>query len=112
MPGYQGACYLRLRQPHKAQALLHPYLESSHAASQHRRSITLIDLAKTYALQGEMEEMYHYADQALCLLEQTRSPQVVQRMVGLRQELHQWQETACIKQLDEHLAAITQASTP
>lgn len=105
-----GACYLRLRQPQKAQPILQTYLASASYTSLHKQSITLVDLAKTYALQGNLEEMYKYADQAMYMLEQTRSTRVLQRMFNLRQELNKWQDTIYVKQLDQHLTAITPSS--
>jgi tetratricopeptide (TPR) repeat protein len=107
LPGYKGACYLNLGQSQKAQSILHASMASAKHPSLHRQSITLIDLARAYAQQEELEEMYLYADQAIALLRQTKSPRVFQRVCSLRQELHSWQDTVSIKQLDQQLATIS-----
>lgn len=110
--GYKGACYLRLRLPQKAQPILRDSFASMNTTSLHRQSITLIDLAQTYALQGEVEAMTTYAAQALQALEQTRSPSVLQRFLALRQEVAPWQETTSLKQLDQHLVCIFPSLLP
>jgi hypothetical protein len=52
---------------------------------------------RTYALQGDLEAMYKYADQAMQALDQTRSMRVLQRMFNLQQELNKWQATMYVK---------------
>lgn len=104
--GYMGACYLRLRQPQKAQSLLHTYLASMHYASSHKQSVTLVDLAKTYALQGELEAMARYAGSAFCILEQTQSARVFERLMDLRRTVERWKDTTYVKQFDQQLATL------
>jgi tetratricopeptide (TPR) repeat protein len=107
--GYMGACYLRLHQPQKAQPLLHTYLASMRYASIHKQSITLVDLAKTYALQGDLEAMAHYVGSAYHLLEQTQSTRVFERLVDLRRLVGQWKDTIYVKQFDQQLATLAYA---
>ncbi|GHO79947.1 hypothetical protein KSD_77180 [Ktedonobacter sp. SOSP1-85] len=106
LQGYMGACYLRLGLFQKAEPILQANLAATTASSLHRRSITFIDLAQAYVLQGEIETMHLYTTQAIQALEQTQSPRVVQRLYSLRQQLHPWQNTSYVKQLDQYLTAV------
>ena len=108
---FQGTCFIRLRQPEAAQAVLHTHLDSLGATHLHHQSITLVDLGMTHALQADMKEACHYASQALILVEQTGSGRVFQRAVHLRRELDPWKNTPYVRQLDEHIASVIQAET-
>lgn len=108
---FQGTCFIRLRQPEAAQAVLHTHLDSLSATHLHHQSITLVDLGMANALQGDMKEACHYASRALSLVAQTGSGRVLQRAVHLRRELDPWKNTPSVRQLDEHLASVLQAET-
>jgi len=105
--GYAAACYLRLSQPQKAQPLLQTYLATSSYASFHKQATTFVDLAHSYAQQGNIERMHYYAQKALYLFEQTRSSRVLQRLRRLRQAADQWKEEPSLKEFDRQLLALS-----
>lgn len=104
---YRAACYVRLRQPEKAQPLLATYVASLKGNSLHKQAVTLVDLAKTYALQGELEAMSRYASQAVQCIAQSQSARAFQRLLQLRQDVDAWKDTQYIKQFDQQLMALS-----
>ncbi len=100
LSGYKGVCYVRLRQPAKAQKVLLEALETLPS----RQATTLTDLAHSYALQGEIEEACRHAGQALTLSEQKRSVSVLQRIHNVRTDLEPWATSSYVKNLDEQIA--------
>ncbi|GCE27559.1 hypothetical protein KDA_30430 [Dictyobacter alpinus] len=104
--GYKGACYVRLRQPKKAQIFLNKRLSSMDEKRLHKKSITLVDLATTFAQLDEVETACTYAGQALTIIEQTGSARVFQRVLAHRHQLEQRKKTTHVKNLDAHIESI------
>ncbi|GLV59811.1 hypothetical protein KDH_66350 [Dictyobacter sp. S3.2.2.5] len=98
--GYKGACYVRLQQPRKAQRFLQERLASMDETRIHKKSITLVDLATTFVQMDEVEAACKHAEQALTILEQTRSARVFQRVLAYRHQLERRKDTTQVKNLD------------
>ena len=99
--GYKGVCFVRLRHPEKAQPVLLEALDSLPS----RRATTLVDLAHSYAQQGEIDEACRRASQALMLIEQRKTIKVLQRIYNFRSELKPWASTSYVANLDRQIAA-------
>jgi transcriptional regulator with XRE-family HTH domain len=104
--GYKGACYTRLNQPEAAQAVLREDMISMDPARSIHNAIVLVDLARTYIQQGEIEETCKYASEALGIMIQLRSARVLQRILALRGELEPWKRTEYVRNLDQRIAAL------
>ena len=104
--GYKGVCNVRLRQPEAARKVLLESIALTGETRLRHKSIMLVDLAMTYVQQEEIAEAYRYAEQALAIMAQTRSPRTFERVLDLRRELEQWKAEQCIKNLDEQIAAL------
>ncbi len=104
--GYKGACYTRLKKPSQAQAALKEDLTSMDPARAIHNGIVLVDLARAYVQQGEIEEAHRYANDALSVMVQLRSGRVFQRILNLRQELEPWKDTAYVQNLDEQISPL------
>jgi hypothetical protein len=76
------------------------------ASSQRQRSVFLIDLAATFAQQKDPKKACNIAEEALAIIEQTKSKLVLQRMLALRQELEQWNDTQDVKNLHRRIETI------
>ena len=63
--GWKGACYTLLKQPQAAQEALKEDLAIVDPARSIHNAIVLVDLARTYMQQGEIEEACRYALEAL-----------------------------------------------
>ena len=70
-------------------------------------AIVLTDLAKTYIQQEEIEEACSYATEALQIMVQLQSTRVFQRLLDLRHELEDWQNTDHVKNLDQQMAMLS-----
>jgi transcriptional regulator with XRE-family HTH domain/tetratricopeptide (TPR) repeat protein len=113
LAGYQGICFRRLYHPDdartqsflsKAQQALTDALSLLEPTRIQRRPTLLIDLASTYAQQGDVDGASEHAMQSLSILAQTKSQTTVKRLLTLRQELEPWQDTQSIKNLDHQIA--------
>lgn len=113
--GYQGACYKRLYNPElpqtssflsKAQLSLTEALEQLTPARIQRRPTLLIDLASTFTQQMDIEAACEHAQQALTILDQTKSQMAVQRLLKLRSDLDPWKETAHVRNLDMQITPL------
>jgi tetratricopeptide (TPR) repeat protein len=112
LAGYQGICFRRLYHPddartqsflNKAQQALTEALSLLDPARIQRRPTLLIDLASTYAQQGDVDGASEHAMQSLSILAQTKSQTTVKRLLAFRQELEPWQDTQSVKNLDEQI---------
>ena len=108
--GYKGACYIRLKKTSDAQTALKEDLAFIDPARAIHNAIVLVDLARTYTQQGEIEEAYRYANDALSMMVQLRSGRVFQRILNLRQELEPWKNTTYVQGLDEQIATLPYTS--
>jgi hypothetical protein len=115
LAGYKGACYQLLYDPEEtstrmfltqAQTSLQEALASLNPMLLQWQSSTHTDLAGTYARQGNLEQAYIHASQAITVVVQTKKPVHVQRLLTLRQTLEPWKETQYVKDLDEQMAPL------
>lgn len=114
LAGYKGACYLHLYRADKqdaslmteAQETLKDALRHLPATRQQRRPILLLDLARTYAKQGTVEEAYNCAHQAMLVISQTKSRTALQRLLLLQNDLSIWEDTQYVKNLNEEIFAL------
>jgi tetratricopeptide (TPR) repeat protein len=104
--GYKGICYIRLKQLHVAEKVLCEALTIIEPDRIRHKSIILVDLARTYMQQGEIEEACQYASQALVIILQVKSARVFQRVLNFRHMLQPWQRTMVVKHLDEEIASV------
>lgn len=109
--GYKGVCYMRLKKTEEAQNILKQDLSVMQPERIIHKSVTYIDLAMTYIQQGEVEETCKCLEQALTLIEQTKSAKTLQRVLSSRQELDLWKDTVSVKRLDAHLATVIATGT-
>jgi tetratricopeptide (TPR) repeat protein len=93
-----------LGKPESARSALNEALESLNPSAIRRQSTLFTDLAKTYIQQNEIEEACKLAAQALTLTTQTHSLSVLQRIRGICDELNQWKETRCVKELNSQFS--------
>jgi hypothetical protein len=116
LAGYQGICFRRLYHPedarthaflHEAQRVLTDALTLLDPARIQRRPALLIDIASTYAQQGNVEGACEHATQAFSILAQTKSQAVAKRLLTLRHELEPWNDTHYVHNLDQQMIALT-----
>lgn len=100
IPGYKGACYLQLQQPHKALGALQKTLAVIPTYSSRHQSIILTDMAAAMLQMTEVEETCQLLQQVLELTTQTKSLMVLMRMQQVRNKLERWKDTPYIHQLD------------
>lgn len=105
--GYQGVCYLRLQHLEKAQVLFELDLQKMDEERSIHNAIVRTDLASVYLQQREIEKACHYADEAIEIMVQLRSPQVFQRVLSLRQALEPWQSVHSIRMLNEKITELS-----
>lgn len=111
MLSYKGTCYISLKRPLAAQTILRASLASLDSTHLHHKSIGLVDLGMTYVQQVEIKDACDHANQALNLIEQTRSGRVFQRVLKLRRELEPWKNMLYVNQLDEHIVSMLKSGT-
>ena len=90
----------------KAQQALTDALRLLEPARIQRRPTLLIDLASTYAQQGDVDGAYEHAMQSLSIVAQTKSQAVAKRLLSLRQELEPWKDTHSVKNLDQQMTQL------
>ena len=110
--GYQGSCFKRLYNPEDpqtytflrtAQNALIDALTLLDSRRLQRRPVLLIDLAGTYAQQGDVEAACEYASEALSIIAQIKSQTVSKRLLVLRHRLEPWKDTGFIRTLDQQI---------
>lgn len=105
--GFQGVCYLRLHHLEKARTLFEQDLRQLDAERSIHNAIVHTDLSAVYIQQQEIEEACHYADEAIEIMVQLRSPQVFQRILSLTEALEPWRKAQPVKLLSEKIAELT-----
>ena len=103
LAGYEGACYVRLRQPERALPALKQALTLLDPQAIRRRSTLFTDLGIAHAQQGNIQEACTFANQALAITTRTKSRSVLERVRTLFSELEPWKETEAVKDLAEQL---------
>jgi transcriptional regulator with XRE-family HTH domain/tetratricopeptide (TPR) repeat protein len=115
LAGYQGICFRRLYHLDdartqsfldKAQQALTDALALLEPTRIQRRPTLLIDLASTYAQQGDLDGAYEHAMQSLSIIAQTKSQTNTKRLLTLQQELEPWKDTQSIKNLNQQIAQL------
>jgi tetratricopeptide (TPR) repeat protein len=106
--GFRGACYTRLRQPEAAQEAMKEDLASINPARTIHNTIVLVDLARTYIQQEEIEEACRRAHEALNIMVHLKSARVFQRILDFRRELETWKDTEHVRDLDQQIATLSQ----
>lgn len=104
--GYQGVCYLRLNSLEKARLLFEQDLRETDAERSIHNAIVRTDLASVYIRQQEIEKACYYADEAIEIMIQLRSPQVFQRVLSLKEALLPWQKVRQVKLLNDKLVEL------
>jgi len=105
LAGYEGACFVRLRQPARALPALQQAVALLDPQAIRRRSTLLTDMGIAQAQQGQVQQACTLAIQALAITTQTKSLSVLERVRLLRRELEPWKETEAVQNLEKHLDA-------
>jgi DNA-binding SARP family transcriptional activator len=103
LAGYEGACFVRLRQPDRALPALQQALALLDLQAVRRQSTLLTDMGIAHAQQGNVQTACHYAIQALAITMQTKSLSVLERVRQVWKELERWKETEEVKDLERQL---------
>lgn len=110
LSGYQGSCFLRLYNREnqstipflsKAQKALDNGLSHLSPSMVQRRPAILINLAKVYAQQGEIETACMHAIQSTEFIKQVKSNAAIKRLQQLQQYLVTWKNTQAVRNLNE-----------
>jgi transcriptional regulator with XRE-family HTH domain len=101
--GYEGACYVRLRQPEHALPALETAFSLCDPTALRRRSTLLADRGTVYAQLGEVQTACSLILEAVDMTAQTKSLVVLQRIYKGRSELDPWKNSAEVKALDERV---------
>jgi len=103
LAGYEGACFVRLRQPDRALPALQRALTLLDPQAIRRRSTLFTDMGIAHAQQGNVQIACKFAIQALAITMQTKSLSVLERVRQVRKELEAWQDTEDVKDLERQL---------
>jgi hypothetical protein len=90
----------------KVQQALADALRLLEPARIQRRPTLLIDMASTYAQQGDVDGAYEHAMQSLSIVVRTNSQAVARHLLSLRQELEPWKDTHSVKNLDQQMTQL------
>lgn len=107
LAAYEGACFVRLRQPERALPALQQALSLLDPQAIRRRSTILTDIGIAYAQQGNIQEACTWASQALTITTQTKSKDVLERVRIVHSELKMWKEIEEVENLARQLDKIT-----
>jgi transcriptional regulator with XRE-family HTH domain/tetratricopeptide (TPR) repeat protein len=100
--GFEGACYLRLKQPGQAQRVLATSQQLS--VHPHHQSLIHIDFAQSLIQQSCPQEACAHISQAFNYVQQTGSKRALQRILSIRQDLHRWDKLPEVRDLDEQIS--------
>jgi tetratricopeptide (TPR) repeat protein len=103
LAGYEGACFVRLRQPERALPSLQRALTLLDPQAIRRQSTLFTDMGIAYAQQGDVQVACQLAIQALTITAQTKSLSVLERVRQVRKELEAWKDMEEVKDLERHL---------
>lgn len=109
--GYEGASFVRLRQPERALPALEEAFALCDPTSLRRRSTLLADIGTVYAQLGDTTKACSLILQSVDMTAQTKSLVVLQRIYKGRAELNPWKDSAEVKALDERVAEMFTALT-
>jgi tetratricopeptide (TPR) repeat protein len=105
LAGYEGACFVRLRQPERALPALQQAVALLDPQAIRRRSTLFTDMGIAQAQQGQVQQACTLAIQALAITTQTKSLSVLERVRNVRSELEPWKENEAVQDLEKHLDA-------
>ncbi len=99
--GFFGSCYTALQQFEQAkecykEALAH-INPSSRINAKHRRSLLLVNLATLLLQEEAIEEACQLSKEALILVNQSRSPLVLQHLVKFKRKLEPWKSLTAVE---------------
>lgn len=97
--GYEGACFVRLRQPELALPILQNALNSIGSTSLRRRATLYADMGYAYAQLKEVKHACSFAAQALDITAEIQSVSTLQRLQNIVGELEPWKNKAEVKNL-------------
>ncbi|MFH8515080.1 transcriptional regulator [Streptomyces gelaticus] len=100
----RGACYLQLGRPDLAEDALTAAL--AQPLSLRRRAAVLSDLAVLGAYRRDIDQVVHYAEQALGLADRSHSGFISRKLDGLRGRLAPLMADGRISDLDHRIAAL------
>jgi DNA-binding SARP family transcriptional activator len=103
LSGYEGACFVRLRQPERALPALQQALALLDPQAIRRQSTLFTDIGIAYAQQGNVQVACQFAIQALTITTQTKSLSVLERVRQVRKELEAWKDAEEVKDLERQL---------
>ena len=103
LAGYEGACFVRLRQPDRALPILQQALAFLDPQAIRRQSTLFTDMGIAHAQQGNVQHACQFAIQALAITTQTKSLSVLERVRQVRTELEPWKDMEEVKDLERHL---------
>jgi len=103
LAGYEGACFVRLRQADRALPALQQALALLDPQAIRRQSTLFTDIGIAHAQQGNVQHACQFAIQALAITTQTKSLSVLERVCQVRKELEMWKDTEEVKALERHL---------
>jgi DNA-binding SARP family transcriptional activator len=107
LAGYEGACFVRLRQPDRALPALQQALTLLDPQAIRRQSTLFTDMGIAYAQQGDMKHACQFAMQALAITTQTKSLSVLERVRQVYTELEPWKDMEDVKDLERQLETTT-----
>jgi tetratricopeptide (TPR) repeat protein len=107
LAGYEGACFVRLREPDRALPALQQALTLLDPQAIRRQSTLFTDMGIAYAQQGDMKRACQFAMQALAITTQTRSLSVLERVRQVYTELEPWKDMEDVKNLERQLETTT-----
>lgn len=103
--GFVGSCYMALHQFEQAETSYREALtqirQSSRINPNHRRSLLSVNLATVLLQQEAVDEACQLATEALLLINQSKSPLVLQHLVKFRRKLKPWKSQTAVERFDK-----------
>lgn len=100
----QGSVFLRLGEPQRARDAIAETIRLSAPDVVREQALYGAQLARAYALEGEVDEAVRLALGALGVAGRTGSARGVERVREARAQLGPWAGSRAVRELDEHLA--------
>ncbi|MEO7020772.1 MAG: helix-turn-helix transcriptional regulator [Ktedonobacteraceae bacterium] len=105
LPALQGACYVRLGQPHLAEPVLQEALQQR-TKSDRRRAMILSDLALSALQQTHIEKACAYAQEVLTIVSHTSSGFLRNNLLKIQQQLVPFADVEEVKTLKNSIASL------
>jgi hypothetical protein len=103
LAGYEGASLVKAGHPHRALETLRQAATNTDGALKNYHAYIAADMAWGFAQQGELEESCHHLATAFDLANALNYRDGLRRVLNVRQQLDQWNDTPAVRQLDEQL---------